>query len=187
MYLSYVCVCVYIHLHVFVYLHMKAWVRVYVHLHMWVSKKLDGNYTRMLQAILNKSWKQHPMKKQLYGHLAPISKANKIRQTRYVEHCWRSKDKFISDILQWTHTHGHGSVGQPARTYLHQFCVDTGCNLELPGAMDDRDGWRERESQGNLCCLHDLMTMMMYMSLYMCVEIDKEKTHTMITFYLMVK
>ena len=26
------------------------------------EKKLDGNYTRMLQAILNKSWRKHPTK-----------------------------------------------------------------------------------------------------------------------------
>ena len=26
----------------------------------WLEKKLDGNYTRMLRAILNKSWRQHP-------------------------------------------------------------------------------------------------------------------------------
>ena len=25
-----------------------------------LEKKLDGNYTRMLRAILNKSWQQHP-------------------------------------------------------------------------------------------------------------------------------
>ena len=28
----------------------------------WLEKKLDGNYTRMLRAILNKSWRQHPTK-----------------------------------------------------------------------------------------------------------------------------
>ena len=27
-----------------------------------IEKKLDSNYTRMLQAILNKSWRQHPTK-----------------------------------------------------------------------------------------------------------------------------
>ena len=27
-----------------------------------LEKKLDGNYTRMLRAILNKSWQQHPTK-----------------------------------------------------------------------------------------------------------------------------
>ena len=30
-----------------------------------LEKKLDGNYTRMLWAILNKSWRQHPTRRQL--------------------------------------------------------------------------------------------------------------------------
>ena len=37
-----------------------------------LEKKLDGNYTRILRAILNKSWRQHPTRHQLYGHLPPI-------------------------------------------------------------------------------------------------------------------
>ena len=40
----------------------------------WLEKKLDNNYTRMLRAILNKSWQQHPTKHQLYCHLPPITK-----------------------------------------------------------------------------------------------------------------
>ncbi len=39
-----------------------------------MEKKVDGNYTRMLRAILNKSWNQHSTKQQLYGHLSPITK-----------------------------------------------------------------------------------------------------------------
>ena len=39
-----------------------------------MEKKLDGNYTRMLQAILNGSWRQQPTKLQLYGHLPLITK-----------------------------------------------------------------------------------------------------------------
>ena len=39
-----------------------------------MEKKLDGNYTKMLRAILNKSWRQHTTKQQLYGHLPPIRK-----------------------------------------------------------------------------------------------------------------
>ena len=39
-----------------------------------LEKKLDGNYTRMLRAILNKSWRQLPTTQQLYGHLPPITK-----------------------------------------------------------------------------------------------------------------
>ena len=62
-------------------------------------KNLDGNYTRMLRAILNKSWQQHPTRHQLYGHLPPITKTTQVRQTRHTEHCWRSKDELISDVL----------------------------------------------------------------------------------------
>ena len=38
-----------------------------------LEMKLDGNYTRMLRAILNKPWQQHPTRHQLYGHLPPIT------------------------------------------------------------------------------------------------------------------
>ena len=48
-----------------------------------MEKKLDSNYTRMLQAILNKFWRHHPTKQQLYGHLLPITKTNQSRQTRH--------------------------------------------------------------------------------------------------------
>ena len=39
-----------------------------------LERRLDGNYTRMLRAVLNKSWRQHPTRLQLYGHLPPITK-----------------------------------------------------------------------------------------------------------------
>ena len=45
-----------------------------------LEKKLDGNYTRMLRAILNKSWRQHPTRHQLYGHLPPITKTIQVKQ-----------------------------------------------------------------------------------------------------------
>ena len=108
-------------------------------------KKLDGNYTRMLRAILNKSWRQHPTRHQLYGHLPPIKKTIQVRRTIHAEHCWRSKDELISDVLLWTHTHGRAKAGRPARTYIQQLCEDTGCCPEdLPEAMNDREKWRER-------------------------------------------
>ena len=68
----------------------------------WLEKKLHGNYTRMLQAILNKSWRQHPTRHQLYGHLPPITKTIQVRWTRHEGHCWRSRDELISDVLLWT-------------------------------------------------------------------------------------
>ena len=60
-----------------------------------MEKRLDGNYTRMLRAILNKSWRQHPTKQQLYGHLPSITKTIKIRRTRHAGHCWRSRDELM--------------------------------------------------------------------------------------------
>ena len=44
-----------------------------------MEKKLVCNYTRMLRAILNKSWRQHPTKHQLYGHLPSIMKTIQVR------------------------------------------------------------------------------------------------------------
>ena len=111
----------------------------------WLEKKLDGNYTRILQAILNKSWWQHPTKHQLYGHLPPIMKTIQVRQGRHAGHCWRSKDEFISDVLLWTPTYGRAKAGRLVRTYIQQICEDTGCSPEdLPEAMNDREKWRER-------------------------------------------
>ena len=63
-----------------------------------MGKKLDGNYTRMLRAILNKSWKQCPTKQQLYGYLSPITKTIKVRRTKHAGHCWRSRNELISDV-----------------------------------------------------------------------------------------
>ena len=83
-----------------------------------LEKKLDGNYTRMLQAILNKSWRQHPTRHQLYGHLPPITKTIQVRRTRHAGHCWRSRDELLSDVLLWSHTYGRAKAGRPARTYI---------------------------------------------------------------------
>ena len=110
-----------------------------------LEKKLDGNYTRMLRVVLNKSSRQHPTRHQLYGHLHPITKTTQVRRTRHGGHCWRSKDELISDILLWTPTYARVKAGRPAWTYIQQLCEDTGCNPEdLLEAMNDRGKWRER-------------------------------------------
>ena len=110
-----------------------------------LKKKLDVNYTKMLRAILNKSWRQHPMRHQRYGHLTPITKTIQVRRTRHAEHYWRSKDELINDVLLWTLAYGQAKVGRPARTYIQQVCEDTGCSPEdQPEAINDREKWRER-------------------------------------------
>ena len=108
-------------------------------------------------AILSKSLKQHPTKEQLYGHLPPISKTIQRRQVWHARHCWRSKDKLISDVLLWTPWHGCASVGQPIRTYLQQFCIDTGCSLK--NLLDDRQMERGGERERNPCLQCDLINL----------------------------
>ena len=88
----------------------------------------------MLRATLNKSWRQHPTRHQLYGHLPPITKTIQVRQTRLAGKCWRSRDELIRDVLLWTPIHGCAKAGRPARIYIQELCEDTGCCPEdLPG------------------------------------------------------
>ena len=110
-----------------------------------LEKKLDGNYTRMLRAILNKSWRKQPTKHQQYCHTPPITKTIKVWRTRHAGHCWRSRDELISHVLLWIPWYGRAKARRPARTYIQQLCEDTGCSPEdLPGAMNDWEEWRER-------------------------------------------
>ena len=113
-----------------------------------MEKKLDGNYTRMLWAILNKSWRYYLTKQQLYGHLPPITKTIKIRRTRHMGHCWRSRDEFISDVLLWTPSHGRDK-GKMSNSSLHTAALCWCSPEDLPKAMDDREAWRERVR--NIC------------------------------------
>ena len=111
-----------------------------------LEKKLDGNYTRMLRAILNRSWQQHPTRRQLYGHLPPITETIQARRTRHAGHCWRSKDEIVTDVFLWTPAYSQSKAGRPARTFIQQLCDDTGYNPEdLREAMNDRETWRERD------------------------------------------
>ena len=123
-----------------------------------LEKKLDSNYTKILRAILNKSWRQHPIKHQLYGHLPPITKIIQGRRTRHAGHGWRRRDGLISDVLLWTPSYGQTKAGRPARTCIQQLCEDTGCSPEdMPVAMNDREEWRD--CQGYPCWRHDMMMM----------------------------
>ena len=106
----------------------------------WLERKLDGNYTRMLRAILNKSWRQHPTKHQLYGHLPPTMKTIQVRWTRHAGHCWRSRDELISDVFLWTPTYGR-----------------------VKARGDEWLGKVVREDQGYPCLWHDMMMMMIFL------------------------
>ena len=131
-----------------------------------MEKKLYGNYTRMPLAILNKSWRQHPTKPQLYGYLPPITKTIKVRRIRHAGHRWRSRDELISDVLLWTPWYGRTKAGRPARIYTQQLCEDTGCSPEdMPEAMNDREGWRERVRD---ICAGGTTSWWWYIYIYVC-------------------
>ena len=114
-----------------------------------IKKKTNWNCIRMLPAILNKSWKQQPMKQQLYGHLSPIPKTIRIRRTIFAGHCRRNNDKLIRDVRLWTPTYGWTCQYRPtSNSLLTYICADAVCSLEdLPGAMDGRDEWGETERE----------------------------------------
>ena len=151
----------YIYIYIHLYIYVCVCLHVCVHMcGMWVTKPVIYIYiyihTRMLRTILIKSWRQHHTKQQLYGHLPPIKKTIKVRRTRYAGLFWRSRDKLIRDVLLWTSSHARAKAGRPARIYLQQLCVDTGCSSEdLPEAINDREEWREESGISMLIAPHD--------------------------------
>ena len=93
----------------------------------------------MMRVILNKSWKQH-----LFGYSPPISQTVQLKRANHTEHCKESKDKFRSEAIPWTTTHGLNNISRPTKTYIHQYYADKGCRLEdKPIPMANRDRWRE--------------------------------------------
>ena len=91
----------------------------------------------MLRAILNKSWRQHPTRHQLYGHLPPVTKTIQVRRTRHAGHCWRRAHKWCS-LLTWS------SKSRTTSSNLHTAAL-WGCSPEdRPEEMNDREACRER-------------------------------------------
>ena len=110
---------------------------LYIKIISYTNLKTIYNFTILL------FWRQHPTKQQLYSHQPPITKTIQIRWTRHPGHCWRSRDKLISDVLLWTPLHGRAKAGWPARTYIQQLCEDIVCSPEdLLEAMNNRDRCR---------------------------------------------
>ena len=127
------------------------------------EKRIDGAYTRMLRVALNKSWRDHPTNKELYGNTPKISSTIRQQRMRFAGHCWRSKEELIAAVLLWNPKHGKRSEGRPRKTYIDQLLDDTGCRLEeLPNAMEDRVGWKKRVNE----CKLDLMMIFWFLSVF---------------------
>ena len=64
---------------------------------------------------------------------------HKPSKARHTGHCWKNKDKFISNIYLWTPTHGQTSIGWPAKTYPSALCGHWYCLEDWPRAIANRD------------------------------------------------
>ena len=125
---------------------ISSWIKIFIHTGLRIGIYGCDLIHKSLYTLLNFSsqqrnkFQQHPTKRQLYGHLPPITKTIQARRTRHAGDCWRSKDELISDVLLWTTAYGQAKAGRPARTYLQQLCEDMGYSPEdLPEAMNDRE------------------------------------------------
>ena len=92
----------------------------------------------MLRFIFKNTSTQYSTKQQLYS--LPSQNILVI----HTDHCWRSKDEHISVIFFGP---PQMDVSDSAESkVLYHLCTGTGCNIQdLPGAMEDMEGWRESE------------------------------------------
>ena len=83
-----------------------------------LEKKLDGNYTRMLRAILNKSWQQHPTRHQLIS----FNTWNHM-QTNEIWLVWNLC--YLQTIrTKITHTHTHTYIHIHTHTHTYKYiCI----------------------------------------------------------------
>ena len=98
----------------------------------------------MFHTILNKSWKQHTSCMATYLSSCILSKKSK----EDVLNTDKDVRMNTSDVFLWTFTHGHTSVGWPAKT--SSFISSVWYLEHLPSVMIDWNWWQV--SWENLCC-----------------------------------
>ena len=52
-----------------------------------LEKRINGNYTRMLRAILNRFWKDHLNNKEIYGNIPDICTSIRQQRLHFSGHC----------------------------------------------------------------------------------------------------
>ena len=82
---------------------------------------IEYSFITLASKVSMKIW-SYPTRRQLYGHLLPITKTIQARRIRHAGHWWRSKDEIVSDVLLWTPAYGQSKAGRPARTFIQQLC-----------------------------------------------------------------
>ena len=107
-----------------------------------LSKRIDGNYTRMLRKVQNISWKSHTTNKSLYGPYPRLSTIIRRRRLALAGHVMRH-DEVAGRVLLWK-PDVNRRVGRPKTTLKNVLEEDTGLEgEELLTVMLDRESWRK--------------------------------------------
>ncbi len=102
-----------------------------------MEKKLDGNNTRMLRAILKSPGGNTPQSTSCTVTYVPSKLDNQTCRTLLKKQ--RRAHKWCSLMDP---SYDRAKAGQPAWTYIQQLCEDTGCSPEdLLKAMNDWARW----------------------------------------------
>ncbi len=100
----------------------------------------DGTYTRLVMWLQNLSWRNHPMKAEVYGDIPPTVA---WRLASFVGHCF--KCLLTTDVILWRPP--CPTKGRHPLTYPDTISRDIGLSLEdLTGAIEDKPGWHIRVS-----------------------------------------
>ena len=107
-----------------------------------LKNALDGTYTRMLQKILNVSWRHHMTNHELYGSLPRITTIVRQRRLRLAGHVMRY-DEAANKVLLWK-LDGPRRKGRPTTTLQNILEKDTNLSgTNLIAAMKNRNLWKE--------------------------------------------
>ena len=121
-----------------------------------LEKNVDRNYTRMLRVALNKSWRDYPTIKDMYGNTPRLSTTIRRQRLSFSDHCWSAKGEMVADVILC-----HPSYGKPGKdiptyryiyiyiyiyikTYIDQLVNDTVCRPdEIQNEIDNQEEWRK--------------------------------------------
>ena len=119
-------------------------------------------FVRILEAAANKIDAVWPLAANLTNH-------SQVRQTRHAEYCSGSREEVANDVFLWTPTHGHISVGWPAKTFISFLrTLDTVKKTYLERWQREREREREREKEREKRWF-DANDVYIYIYIYICI------------------
>ena len=108
-----------------------------------LDKRLDRAYTKMLRVVKNVTWQKRIANEVLYAGLPRISTTIRKRRLTFSDHCWRSENEVVSDLVLWEPKHGKRGVGGQVCTFVDLLQADTEVPRDcLLAVMGERVLWR---------------------------------------------